>query len=305
MPSQNKTKNLKLNQWQLNEYPKMVDFNNDNQKIDDAFGNIEQKVTEGVENLDVSGKQIEFTEAATRTLPKTGDTLKVIVAKLTKYLKDLKTVAFTGKYTDLTGLPTSFPPASHNHDDRYLGKLAKAESAKRADVATIAEQVQGFKFRQQDGKLEVLVEGEWIRVGGRQYTKLHRFSSKSLLEWHNGLVGRNKDGTTSNVPVTITICEIKNNAGIVRNLWLYHDIEIIELHIDGHRITKESSSSTTDSFGGLLKGNFGNGILLTHKRDDYYASSSNVIEFSKSLKIIGYVAATKYGSYDMLVATEK
>ena len=304
MPSQNKTKNLKLNQWQENEYPKMIDFNEDNKKIDDAFGKVEQKVTEGVENLDVAGKQIEFAEASTRTLPKTGDTLKTIVAKITKYLKDLKTVAFTGKYSDLTDIPASFSPAAHNHDDIYLGKLEKAESAKKADSAITAQQVQGFEFRNQDGKLEVKVEGKWIPVGGRQYTKLHRFSSKSLLEWNNGLVGRNKDGTTSNVPVTITICEIKNNAGIVRNLWLYHDIEIIELHIDGHRITKEFSSST-DGFGGLLRGSFGNGILLTHKRDDYYASSSNVIEFSKSLKIIGYVAATKYGSYDMLVATEK
>ncbi|WP_462274259.1 hypothetical protein [Filifactor alocis] len=170
MPSQNKTKNLKLNQWQENEYPKMIDFNNDNKKIDDAFGKVEQKVTEGVENLDIAGKQIEFVEAATRILPQTGDSIKTIVAKITKYLKDLKTVAFTGKYTDLTSIPASFPPAEHNHDDRYLGKLAKAESAKRADVATTAEQVQGFQFRKQNGKLEVLVEGEWVRVGSRPYT---------------------------------------------------------------------------------------------------------------------------------------
>lgn len=133
MPSQNKTKNLKLNQWQLNEYPKMADFNDDNEKIDDAFGNIEQKVTEGVENLDVSEKQIEFVEASTRTLPKTGDTLKVIVSKLTKFLSDLKKVAFTGKYSDLTDIPESFPPAAHNHDDRYLGKLAKADDSDKLD----------------------------------------------------------------------------------------------------------------------------------------------------------------------------
>lgn len=133
MPSQNKTKNLKLNQWQLNEYPKMEDFNDDNHKIDDAFGNIEQKVTEGVENLDVSSKPIEFEEASTRILPQTGDTLKTIVAKITKYLKDLKTVAFTGKYTDLTELPASFPPAEHNHDDRYLGKTAKAADSEKLD----------------------------------------------------------------------------------------------------------------------------------------------------------------------------
>ena len=171
MPAQNKTKYLKLNQWQSHEYPKMADFNEDNLKIDDVFGNIEQKVTEGVENFDVSEKQIEFAAAITRILPQTGDTLKTIVAKLTKYLNELKTVAFTGRYSDLTGVPTSFTPAAHNHDDRYLGKREKAESAKRADVATTAEQVQGFKFRRQDGKLEVLVEGEWIRVEGRQYTK--------------------------------------------------------------------------------------------------------------------------------------
>ena len=170
MPSQKKTKNLKLNQWQSNEYPKMEDFNEDNHKIDDAFGKVEQKVTEGVENLDISEKEIEFAEAATRILPQTGDTLKTIVAKITKYLKDLKTVAFTGKYSDLTDIPASFPPAAHNHDDIYLGKLAKAESAKRADVATTAEQVQGFQFRKHNGKLEVLVEGEWVRVGSRPYT---------------------------------------------------------------------------------------------------------------------------------------
>lgn len=133
MPSQNKTKNLKLNQWQENEYPKMIDFNNDNKKIDVAFGNIEQKVTEGVENLDVAEKQVEFEEAATRTLPKTGDTLKTVISKITKFLADLKKVAFTGKYNDLTGIPESFPPAAHNHDDIYLGKLAKAANSEKLD----------------------------------------------------------------------------------------------------------------------------------------------------------------------------
>lgn len=133
MPSQNKTKNLKLNQWQENEYPKMVDFNDDNQKIDVAFGNIEQKVTEGVENFDVSEKQIEFVAAITRILPQTGDTLKTVISKITKFLADLKKVAFTGKYSDLTGIPESFPPAAHNHDDRYLGKTEKADNSDKLD----------------------------------------------------------------------------------------------------------------------------------------------------------------------------
>ena len=102
-------------------------------KLEEKVEKVEQKVTEGVENLDIAGKQIEFVEASTRTLPQSGDSIKKIVAKITKYLKDLKTVAFTGKYTDLTGLPTSFPPAAHNHDDRYLGKLAKAADSDKLD----------------------------------------------------------------------------------------------------------------------------------------------------------------------------
>jgi len=133
MPSQNKTKNLKLSQWQLNEYPKMIDFNDDNQKIDNAFGDIEQKVTEVVENFDVSEKQIEFVAAITRILPQTGDTLKTVISKITKFLADLKKVAFTGKYNDLTGIPESFPPAAHNHDDRYLGKTEKAANSEKLD----------------------------------------------------------------------------------------------------------------------------------------------------------------------------
>lgn len=36
----------------------------------------------------------------------------------------------------VTGKPSTFPPATHNHDTAYLGKTAKAESAKVADNVT-------------------------------------------------------------------------------------------------------------------------------------------------------------------------
>ena len=44
MPSQNKTKNIKLNQWQENEYPKMIDFNEDNALIDKSIAEIMAKL---------------------------------------------------------------------------------------------------------------------------------------------------------------------------------------------------------------------------------------------------------------------
>ena len=102
-------------------------------KLEEKVEKVQQKVTEGVENLDVSEKQIEFVEASTRTLPNTGDTLKTVVSKITKFLADLKKVAFTGKYSDLTGIPASFPPSAHNHDDIYLKKIDKADDSDKLD----------------------------------------------------------------------------------------------------------------------------------------------------------------------------
>lgn len=47
-----------------------------------------------------------FTEANTRTNISSGDTLATILGKIKKFFTDLKTVAFTGSYTDLSDKPT-------------------------------------------------------------------------------------------------------------------------------------------------------------------------------------------------------
>ena len=52
---------------------------------------------------DGSNVKATFTQASSRTLPSSGETLAVILGKVKKYLADLKTVAFTGAYSDLTG----------------------------------------------------------------------------------------------------------------------------------------------------------------------------------------------------------
>ncbi len=46
MPSQNKTPNYNLNQWEGTEYPLRTDFNDDNAKIDAALGKINQNLDE-------------------------------------------------------------------------------------------------------------------------------------------------------------------------------------------------------------------------------------------------------------------
>lgn len=53
-----------------------------------------------------SSTTVTFTAAGSRALPTTGETLATIIGKVVKYFTDLKTVAFSGSYSDLSNKPT-------------------------------------------------------------------------------------------------------------------------------------------------------------------------------------------------------
>lgn len=55
---------------------------------------------------DASNTTVAFTAAAERSLPATGDKLGILISKIQKYLSDLKDVAFSGSYNDLSDVPT-------------------------------------------------------------------------------------------------------------------------------------------------------------------------------------------------------
>jgi|GEM_PF-2269257 len=67
--------------------------------------------------VDGDGKDltVTFAEASTRENITVGEKLSTIFGKIAKWFADLKTVAFTGSYTDLSNKPESFPPSSHTH----------------------------------------------------------------------------------------------------------------------------------------------------------------------------------------------
>lgn len=56
---------------------------------------------------DASATTAAFTAAAARALPATGESLAIIIGKVIKYLADLKDVAFSGDYNDLSNKPHS------------------------------------------------------------------------------------------------------------------------------------------------------------------------------------------------------
>ena len=60
-----------------------------------------------VPNVTTDNQSPTFTEAATRANITSGETLSTLFGKIKKFFADLKTVAFTGSYTDLSNKPTS------------------------------------------------------------------------------------------------------------------------------------------------------------------------------------------------------
>ena len=72
-------------------------------EIQSKLSNEETARTEADKNL----QQPTFTEASTRVNIASGETLSTLFGKIKKFFTDLKTVAFTGSYTDLSNKPTS------------------------------------------------------------------------------------------------------------------------------------------------------------------------------------------------------
>lgn len=63
---------------------------------------------------EASNTTVKFTESTSRTKPTTGEKISSIVGKIVKFLSDLKTVAFTGSYNDLSNKPLSLPANGGN-----------------------------------------------------------------------------------------------------------------------------------------------------------------------------------------------
>ena len=68
-----------------------------------------------VPNVSTNDQEPTFTEASTRNNIASGEKLSVILGKVQKFFNDLKTVAFSGSYTDLSDKPT-IPAAQVNSD---------------------------------------------------------------------------------------------------------------------------------------------------------------------------------------------
>ena len=102
----NKTKYLQLKKPDGDEFYDIDVFNENADSID---GELKKNNEELAKKLSKDGNSdsniVAFQAASKRENILSGETHKVIFGKIKKFFTDLKTVAFTGSYNDLTDLP--------------------------------------------------------------------------------------------------------------------------------------------------------------------------------------------------------
>ena len=96
-----------------------------------------------VPNVATNDQTPTFTEASTRNNIASGEKLSVILGKVQKFFNDLKTVAFSGSYTDLSNKPEN--PNTFQGTIAEWNALSTAEK-KAYDHASIPDSIDGVTF---------------------------------------------------------------------------------------------------------------------------------------------------------------
>lgn len=132
-------------------------------------------------NRNINGDvNVEFNEASSRQGLDSGESVKTLFGKVRKWLSDLKPVAFSGSYNDLTNKPT-IPPA--------VAVKGDAENTYRTGNVNLTPANIGAATSAQGTKADSAVQT--IQIGGTTQTKtdgvvdLPAYPTKSLLGLDN------------------------------------------------------------------------------------------------------------------------
>lgn len=191
---------------------------------------------------DASNVTTEFTTATTRSNLTTKEKLSISLGKISKWFSDLKTVAFSGNYNDLSNKPTSLPAsdvsswakattkptytkaevglgnvdntADANKSVKYAISAGSASSASKAtgvvDYANSAKTIQiGYAGSGISGDAINYIAGYTTGNGNDVDAKIKHVSKDDLKSW----LGLGSLAYSSASIPTITIEEINPNVG--------------------------------------------------------------------------------------------
>lgn len=141
----------------------------------------------------------------------------------------------------------------------------RVDSSRVADIATNANMLQGFQFRNNNGKLEVLVGGVWLSVGAKQYTVV-RQGKLTFNEQFN----------------------YAGSSGVIRVLKHYSNYQtVVEVFVDGQKITPIVELD-------------GTGVYSAQ-----YFLKNIEFKNSVSIRVGQQISSSQYFTLDYIIQTEK
>ena len=133
------TENYGFEKPDIKEFFKLETWKNNMDKIDEAIKEREtaQEVTdEEIKKI----KNVQFTQADERKNIESKETLPVLFGKIARWIADLKTVAFSGNYNDLSNKPT-IPTVVNNNTTTEAGYALDARQANPNVDGSLAKQI--------------------------------------------------------------------------------------------------------------------------------------------------------------------
>lgn len=167
--------------------------------VQDLNDNMDVLDTEVEKKLDKTGDASnvvnKFSQAGSRANLTSGEKLSVSLGKIAKWFADLKTVAFSGKYSDLTEKP-SIPSGSaascavaNNDTTTAAGFVADARIVKQHgdEIDGINQDLGGLNFKEEAGKKYVRgADAVWVPLGNNNLVLMDGTGSYAFGGINNG-----------------------------------------------------------------------------------------------------------------------
>lgn len=190
----------------ITDYPASVGALNDLSDVDITTPTEGQILTyddtdDEWKNTDVDDVAPAFTEASTRANIASGETFATLLGKIKKFFSDLKAVAFTGAYSDLSGTP-SIPDVSTKYDSSDSAETTLADDDKIPFYDTSASGRRNSTWANIKAKLKAYFDEAYIKLSnsGAQTIQTTNGDTPLNLQSANNnytyLVYKNPSGTS-------------------------------------------------------------------------------------------------------------
>lgn len=133
------TENYGFEKPDIKEFFKLETWKNNMDKIDEEIK--ERETAQEITNEEIKKiKNVQFTQADERKNIESKETLPVLFGKIARWIADLKTVAFSGNYNDLSNKPT-IPTVVNNNTTTEAGYALDARQANPNVDGSLAKQI--------------------------------------------------------------------------------------------------------------------------------------------------------------------